>query len=312
MPWKSGYTVSDEISLKDHELQWPDGARMAAHIVVALSPASGPAGISADDLSSSAGRFCLTEGLDTLLGLLAKHRLRATFAVPAVIAEMIPERVREVAKAGHEIAAMGLRDEDTSGLTRDDEAARVALATEILTRVVGKRPDGWFALSRQTDRYAGGATSPNTIELIREAGYHWLGNGMADDIPYYTVTDFASRRAMLTLPYYYHQDDQYFCMFPVAGTGLENADMLARNWRAEFDAQYRRGRFFSCVLHPQHAGFGHRAEFLDRVLAHATSRPGVWFATGSEIASHWERQFPAATHLKLEPPIWKDYPGSLS
>ena len=39
---------------------------------------------------------------------------------------------------------------------------------------------------------------------------------------------------------------------------------------------------------------------------------GVWVATGSEIASHWERHFPAATHLKLEPEIWRDYPGSLS
>lgn len=312
MPWKDRYTVSDEISLKDHELHWPGGARMGAQIVVALSPASGNAGITADDLSSSAGRFCLTEGLDTLLDVLARHRLRATFAVPAVVGELIPGRIRDIATAGHEIAALGLRHEDTSQLARGDEAARIALATDILTRVSGQRPVGWFALSRQTDRYAGGATSANTLELIGDAGYDWLGNGMADDIPYYTVSDYPSRRAMLTLPYYYHQDDQYFCMFPVAGTGLENADMLARNWRAEFDAQYRRGRFFSMVLHPQHAGFGHRAELLDRFLTHVVSRPDVWVATGSEIATHWQRHFPAATHLRLEAPIWKDYEGSLS
>ena len=88
--------------------------------------------------------------------------------------------------------------------------------------------------------------------------------------------------------------------------------MLARNWRGEFDAQYKRGRFFSLVLHPQHAGFGHRLELLDRFLAHMASRPGVWVATGSEIAAHWEKHFPAQTHLKLEPEIWKDHEGSLS
>lgn len=312
MPWKERYTVSDEMSLKDRELHWPDGNRVAAYITVALSVASGPEGLTAADLESSLGRFGLGEGLDLVEAMLAKHKLRATFAVPAAVARMMPERVRAIADAGHEIAALGLRHEDTSGMSREEEAARIAVATDILTSVAGRRPSGWSTLSRQKDRYAGGATSTNTVDLLREAGYGWLGNGMADDIPYYTVSDFAARRSLLTLPYYYHLDDQYFSLFPVAGTGLENADMLARNWRSEFDAQYKRGRCFSMVLHPQHAGFGHRLELLDRFLAHLTDRPGVWAATGSEIAAHWQKHFPASTHLKLEPEIWKDYPGSLS
>ena len=53
-----------------------------------------------------------------------------------------------------------------------------------------------------------------------------MGNGLADDIPHYWVTDFASRRAILTLPYYYHFDDQFFLMFPRKGTGLEHPDAL--------------------------------------------------------------------------------------
>ena len=31
MPWKERYTVCDEVSLKDHELKWPSGNRMAVH-----------------------------------------------------------------------------------------------------------------------------------------------------------------------------------------------------------------------------------------------------------------------------------------
>lgn len=312
MPWKERYTISDEVSLKDADLHWPGGNRMAVYITVALSVASGPEGLTAADLESSAGRFGLGEGLDLLVETLARRGLRATFAVPAAIAEMMPDRVRAIAAAGHEIASLGLRHEDTSRMPREEETQRIALATDILTKVAGRHPRGWYALSRQKDRYAGGATSASTIDLLREAGYSWFGNGLADDIPHYWVTDYASRRAMLTLPYYYHLDDQYFSLFPVAGTGLENSDMLARNWRAEFDAQYKRGRFFSMVLHPQHAGWCNRLELLDRFLAHMTSRRDIWVATGSEIAAHWEKSFPAATHLKLEPEIWKDYEGSLS
>jgi peptidoglycan/xylan/chitin deacetylase (PgdA/CDA1 family) len=312
MPWKERYTVSDEVGLKDHEIRWPPGYRMAVHITVALSPASGPEGITAADLESSQGRFGMNEGYDLVFELLAKHKLVTTIALPAVMAELMPDRLRRIADAGHEIAAMGLRHEDTSMMPRTEEAARIALATEIIERIFGKRPSGWYALSRQKDRYAGGATSPNTLDLLHEAGYAWFGNGMADDIPYYAASDFARRRTMLTLPYYYHFDDQYFSLFPVAGTGLENTDMLARNWRGEFDAQFKRGRMFSMVVHPQHAGFAHRLELLDQFFSHLTSRPGIWVAKGSEIASHWEKHFPAETHLKLEPEIWKDYEGSLS
>ena len=39
-------------------------------------------------------------------------------------------------------------------------------------------------------------------------------------------------------------------MFPRKGTGLEHPDTLLRNWRAEFDAQYKRGRYFHMTLHP--------------------------------------------------------------
>ena len=88
------------------------------------------------------------------------------------------------------------------------------------------------------------------MDLLIEAGYAYMGNGLADDIPHYWVADFASRRAILTLPYYYHFDDQFFLLFPGKGTGLENSDMLFRNWRAELDAQYKRGRHFAMALHP--------------------------------------------------------------
>ena len=81
MPWKERYTISDEVSLKDADLHWPGGNRMAVYITVALSVASGPEGLTAADLESSAGRFGLGEGLDLLVETLARRGLRATFAL---------------------------------------------------------------------------------------------------------------------------------------------------------------------------------------------------------------------------------------
>lgn len=312
MPWKQDYTVSDERTIADADVRWPEGHRVCVSITVDLSIAPGPEGIRPRDLHSADAFFALNDGLEEILQVLQRHVLKATFAVPAVIAEAYRDRIPRIIDAGHEIAANGFRHEDVSPLGYEDEAARIVATTEILTSAAGRRPRGWYSLPRQGDPFAGGTISPNTIDLLLESGYEWFGNGLADDIPHYWVTDFASRRAMLALPYYYHFDDQFFLMFPQKGTGLEHADSLARNWRAEFEAQYRRGRHFSMVLHPQGSGFAHRAELLDRFLTHMRAFPGIWNATGSECAAWWRATFPPETHLKLDPSIWVDYPDSLS
>ena len=46
MPWKQGYTISDEVGLRDADVRWPDGNRCCVTVVVDLSVARGPAGIS--------------------------------------------------------------------------------------------------------------------------------------------------------------------------------------------------------------------------------------------------------------------------
>ena len=312
MPWKQGYTISDEIALADSDIRWPDDNRCCVLITVDLSVAAGPAGIRAADLAAPAAQFALHDGLTEVLATLRRHDLKATFAVPAVMARVLGDRLRAVMEDGHEIAAEGLRHEDVSGVERADEAERIALATRIVTEAAGQRPVGWFSLPRQEDPFAGGTISRHTIDLLLDAGYGYFGNGLADDAPHYWVSDFASRRAILTLPYYYHFDDQFFLLFPRKGTGLENADMLVRNWRAEFDAQYRRGRCFHMTLHPQGVGFCNRLQLFEEFLSHLRGRPGLWNPTGSSCATYWRRTYPPETHLRLEPSIWQDYPGSLS
>jgi peptidoglycan-N-acetylglucosamine deacetylase len=312
MPWKQGYTISDEASLRDDELRWPAGNRCCVSVVVDLSVARGPEGIRAADLTHPDAYFGAHDGIDQLLAILKRFDIKATFAVPAVIARLHADRMRELLEAGHEIAGNGLRHEDVSLLSRTDEKARLELATDILAEVTGRRPAGWFSLPRQDDPFAGGTISPHTMDLLIDAGYEYMGNSLADDIPHYWVTDFATRRAIPALPYYYHFDDQWFLMFPRKGTGLEHADDLFRNWRAEFNAQYRRGRMFSMTLHPGAIGWCNRLQVLEDFFTHMRSLPGLWNPTSVQCARYWTETFPASSHLRLEPSIWRDYPDSLS
>ena len=77
MPWKDGYTTSDEKSLADHEVRWPDGKQCACVIVIDLSVASGPAGITPAELTTAASQFGTQVGLPSLLAMLQRFGMTA-------------------------------------------------------------------------------------------------------------------------------------------------------------------------------------------------------------------------------------------
>lgn len=312
MPWKQNYTISDEIGIGDADVRWPDGKRCCFSLVVDLSPASTPAGIAAGDLTNPTSLFGITVGLQNIMQLLRRFDLRATFVVPAVMAAIYPDRIRAIRDEGHEVAAGGWKHEDVSTLSAEEERERIALTTSTLEQILGSPPKGWFSLPRQQDAFAVGSVSKATAGLLIDAGYSYMGNGLADDAPHYWVADVRQPKTILTLPYHYSCDDQFFLMFPVEGTGLDRVNALKRNWLREFDAQYRRGRCFSLTVHPKGSGWGHHAEAFEETLAYMTGFSGLWNATGFQCADHWLATYPADSHLRLSPSIWKDHEGSLS
>src|SRR5258708_30829655 len=83
MPWKDRYTISDERTVPDSEVRWPDGKRCCFRVVVDLSPACGPEGLRPQDLATPDAYYGMQGGLDALLVVLGQHRLKATLAVPA-------------------------------------------------------------------------------------------------------------------------------------------------------------------------------------------------------------------------------------
>ena len=235
MPWKQNYTTSNEQTLPDSDLRWPDGNRCCFSITVDLSVARSPDGIRVADIQRPDAFFALNDGLDSAIDEAAaqarfpnnpSRSLRSWQRSTQRFCASSPSRATKSPPT-----ASGMKTSPTwTARTRRPASPQ---QPEILTEAIGRRPDGWFSMPRRgAIRIAAKRHDParNTLDLLIEAGYTWFGNGLADDIPHYWVTDFATNRAILTLPYYYHFDDQFFLMFPAKGTGLEHADSLARNW----------------------------------------------------------------------------------
>ena len=93
------------------EMKLPEGKKCAAFISVNL--AAEFFWLSLDKKAAempktlSLGQYGMTHGLPRLLGLLDELHLKATFFVPGKTAETYPDKIREIADRGHDIACHG-------------------------------------------------------------------------------------------------------------------------------------------------------------------------------------------------------------
>lgn len=121
-------------------------------------------------------------GVWSVLDLLERESVPATFYVSGILTESAPDTVVAISEHGHEIAAHSWsQDRIPALLSREDERDEIARCTEALTKVSGQRPRGWIS-PRCTP-------SGSTAELLVEAGYEWWGDVFDADLPYWLDTD---------------------------------------------------------------------------------------------------------------------------
>lgn len=92
--------------------------------------------------------------VDRLLALLAAKDVRATFFILGWVAERVPELVRRVARAGHEVASHGWSHRPIWNLTREQFAQEVRRSRELLCKLSGQDVTGYraptFSITRET------------------------------------------------------------------------------------------------------------------------------------------------------------------
>ena len=86
----------------------------------------------------------MEEGLPTLLDLLSKHDIRATFFVTGEAAKKFPRLISKIAKE-HEVGCHGYKHERFDKLSAKEQFPRIEMATKILTKVVKQRILGFRA-----------------------------------------------------------------------------------------------------------------------------------------------------------------------
>lgn len=266
---------------------WPGGKRIAVVFNVALeawsdgkapgiSPMGNPLpavpGI-VDSMAISWAAYGAKRGIYRLLESFARHEVRASVMISAILAERSPEAVRAVGDGGHEVVSHSYAmDVMPVMMTVEEERLNIKRCTDLLAHASRSRVRGWISPR--------GTPSPNTARLLAEVDYLWYGDVFDDDLPY--IQSFGESR-IVALPLSTDVNDM-----PSMKYGNPPRAML-ETFEEHLDRITKRERgpvVVDATVHAHIFGRPHGAHYYERIMEIAANTPEIWVATREQIAGH--------------------------
>jgi peptidoglycan/xylan/chitin deacetylase (PgdA/CDA1 family) len=260
---------------------WPNGAKVA--VCLSWDMDNETFEIAAGNTAPvvlSQGEYGATEGAQRIMALYDKYDIPGSFYIPAVSGLLYPEMIQEITKRPrHEIGIHGWIHESLPDIDdRAEEERLLNKSIEFWTKAIGKRPAGYRAPAWAFSKY--------TLDLIRKAGFQYDSSAMGMDEPYEILAN-GQPTGLVELPVDWILDDYpYF----ISNGALPAPELIFKVYQDEFDVAYREGTMFMLTMHPMISGHRSRIIYLDKLIAYMKSKPGVWFATGQQIADYVKKQ----------------------
>jgi putative urate catabolism protein len=245
--------------------------------IIGAQPLKGVRHISMESLYEYGSRV----GVWRLLRLFKEFDLPLTIFAVAMALERHPEAADAFVEAGHEVASHGYRWINYQDVPEDVEREHMEKSIEIIQRLTGERPLGWYA----------GKTSPNTHEMVaKEGGFLYNADAYNDDLPYWC--EFSGRQQLI-VPYTLDANDMRFATLQ----GFNSGDQFFSYLKDSFDTLYEEGaespKMMSVGLHCRLVGRPGRIAALKRFLEYVQDHEDVWVCRRVDIARHWIKHHPA-------------------
>ena len=227
-------------------------------------------------------------GVWRLLREFEARGLPLTVFAVAMALQRNPMLAAELVRLDHEIACHGLRWIHYQQVDAAIEREHMQQALDILSRLTGKRPEGWYT----------GRDSPNTRRLVVEqGGLLYDSDYYGDDLPLWTQvkTSAGQVKSHLVVPYTLDVNDMRFA----TPQGFNSGEQFFQYLRDSFDVLYAEGehtpKMMSVGLHCRLVGRPGRFRALQRFLDHVQQHEQVWVCRRIDIARHWIARHPPAT-----------------
>ena len=229
-----------------------------------------------EPVTLSQGRFGVLEALPRILALLRAAEIRATFFMPAWVAEHYPDSAKAIAGDGHEIGCHGDVHERVTDLEPGREKAILDRSLAVLTPLAGRRPVGYRAPAWQL--------SADTLVLLAAAGFEYSSNMMDRLVPY--LHPPAAGRSLVEIPVSWVLDDAPYFLF-TGQRAMQPPGPVLQGWLTEFEGITEAGGVTNFTFHPQLIGRPSRLACLRELIDHVRHTPRVWIAPLGDIAAHW-------------------------
>jgi peptidoglycan/xylan/chitin deacetylase (PgdA/CDA1 family) len=277
------------------KLTWPNGARVALWVVPNVehyeylpkevrlrdpwprTPHPDVLGYAARDYGNRVGLWRLFDATDRL-------GLRCTVSLSMRVIQHYPPIHDAMQRRGWEYMSHGLYNSRYHwGYAEAEERAVIEECNDIHERLVGGKLPGWFSPAA--------SFTPNTHHLLAEAGIGYWCDLYHDDQPFPVQTRTGS---LITVPYTMDLNDAIIARRP------DDISEFCQQIEDHFETVHAEGDRVMCIaLHPYWIGQPHRIRPFVRTMERILSRPGVWVATGGEIAAHYRAHHLAAVQAHL-------------
>lgn len=270
----------------DVRYRWPEGRQSAAVLSFDFDAESGflfrepeKAKRSLADLEER--RFGPRVGVDRILRLLDRLRLRASFFIPGWTAVNHLAACTRIRDAGHEIGAHGNVHEAVGTLDAEQEKVILREQLAILHDQLGVRPAGYRSPSWEVNVW--------TPRLLKVHGFLYDSSLMGNDVPYQLETP---EGPLTEVPVQWLLDDAPLFRHVYGATNaIADPGRVLQMWGREFSAMHRENGCFVLTCHPFISGRASRVALLEDLVKHMRRSRGVWFTTCEDVA-RWHASGP--------------------
>ena len=273
------------------KVRWPGGKKLALSIVVNYEegsehshPVDGvvegigeflPVDKSVRDVGNeSAYEYGPRVAVWRILDTFRKFGVHATFYATAEALQANTIAARAIVADGHEICDHGLRWTEHFNYTKAEETEAVRRSVEIIKKVTGTVPVGFYARE----------PSENTLSILEKmSNFTYDSDAYNDDLPYRNHGD-----GILIVPYTPDANDFHF-MAPMHrwATASDFYEYIKDSFDVLREEAQTSPKMMSVGLHNRIIGRPGRIPALRKFLTHVGSFDDVWVATRKEIAEHW-------------------------
>jgi putative urate catabolism protein len=224
-------------------------------------------------------------GVWRILREFEKRQLPLTVFGVSTALQRHPELTAALREIGHEIACHGWKWIHYQGVDEATEREHMRLAMDILHKMTGERPAGWYT----------GRDSPNTRRLVADfGGFEYDSDYYGEDLPFWMKVRRTDGQVVphLVVPYTLDVNDMRFAL----PQGYSHADPFFQYMRDTFDALYAEGdeapKMMSVGMHCRLLGRPGRIVALQKFLDHIARHDRVWVCKRIDIARHWKQVHP--------------------